>query len=71
MLCHLERRLLIRKGKFAITFCESIDRYTLVVKIGHDRITFAMQCAQGPDSVYSNFADQSVGDIMGERCSGV
>jgi len=28
--------LLIRKGKFAITYCESIDCHTFVVKIGHD-----------------------------------
>ena len=71
MFCHLERRLLIRKGKFAITYCESVDCHTLVVKIKHDGITCAMQNPQGTGSVYSNFADQSVGGIMGERCSGV
>ena len=63
--------MLIRKGKFAIIYCESVDCHTLVVKIEHDGMTRAMQSAQGTDSVYPNFADQSVGSIMGERCPGV
>jgi len=49
----------------------SIDCHTCVVKIEHDGMTCAMQSAQGTDIVYSNFADQSVGGIMGERCSGL
>jgi len=49
----------------------SIDFHNCIVEIKHDRITCAMQSAQGTDSAYSDCASQSVGGIMEETCLGV